>query len=369
MLKKTPLNEIHKKSGARMVDFGGWEMPVQYKGVIEEHLAVRGAAGLFDVSHMGEIEVKGPGALSFIQELTVNDASTLSNGQVQYSAMCYAHGGVVDDVTLYRFDHDHYLFCVNAANTDKDFAWMEEVLEEGGFSGVTLRNVSNEFAQLALQGPAAEAILARLTDTDLGKIDYYHFYEGLVAEIPIIISRTGYTGEEGFELYFAPTAAEQVWKAIMEAGAGDGLVPVGLGARDTLRLEMKYALYGHELSSEITPLEAGLAWITKLDKPSFIGREALLHLKKKGVPRRLVGFSMTEPGVPRAEYPVFAGDKQVGVVTSGTMSPTLRVGIGLALVCSDSAALGTPLRVGIRSRMVEAEIVKTPFVKTRLVKK
>ncbi|HEY7746272.1 MAG TPA: glycine cleavage system aminomethyltransferase GcvT, partial [Desulfuromonadales bacterium] len=288
MLKKTPLNEVHRKLGARMVEFGGWDMPVQYKGVIEEHLAVRGAAGLFDVSHMGEIEVKGPGAIAYIQELTINDASTLVNGQIQYSAFCYPHGGVVDDVTLYRFDHDHYLFCVNASNADKDFAWMEEVLEEGNFPGVTLRNRSAEFAQLALQGPAAPAILARLTDTDLAKIAYYHFYEGLVAEVPTIISRTGYTGEDGFELYFAPQAAEQVWNALMEAGAPDGLAPIGLGARDTLRLEMKYALYGHELSPEITPLEAGLGWITKLEKPGFIGRDALLRQKQAGVPRRLV---------------------------------------------------------------------------------
>jgi aminomethyltransferase len=363
MLKKTPLNEVHRKLGARMVEFGGWDMPVQYKGVIEEHLAVRGAAGLFDVSHMGEIEVKGPGALAYIQELTINDASTLANGQIQYSALCYPHGGVVDDVTLYRFDHDHYLFCVNASNTDKDFAWMEEVLEEGNFPGVTLRNRSVDFAQLALQGPAAPAILTRLTETDLTKIAYYHFYEGLVAEVPTIISRTGYTGEDGFELYFTPQAAEQVWNALLEAGAPDGLAPIGLGARDTLRLEMKYALYGHELSPEITPLEAGLGWITKLDKPSFIGRDALLRQKQAGVPRWLVGFRMTEAGVPRAEYPVFAGEREVGCVTSGTMSPSLRVGIGLALIESEYAAIATPLQIGIRSRRVGAEVVKTPFVK------
>lgn len=363
MLKKTPLNEVHRKLGARMVEFGGWDMPVQYKGVIDEHLAVRGAAGLFDVSHMGEIEVKGPGALAYIQELTVNDAAKLVNGQIQYSAFCYPHGGVVDDVTLYRFDHEHYLFCVNAANTDKDFAWMEQVLEEGDFPGVALRNRSDDFAQLALQGPAASAILARLTDTDLARIAYYHFYEGLVAGVPTIISRTGYTGEDGFELYFAPQAAEQVWSALMEAGAVDGVAPIGLGARDTLRLEMKYALYGHELSPEITPLEAGLGWITKLEKPSFIGRDALLRQKQAGVPRRLVGFSMTEAGVPRADYPVFTGGKQIGCVTSGTMSPSLRVGIGLALVAPEHAAIGTPLQIGIRKRMVGAEVVRTPFVK------
>jgi aminomethyltransferase len=363
MLKKTPLNEIHKKLGGRMVEFGGWEMPVQYSGVIEEHLAVRNAAGLFDVSHMGEIEVTGKGALDFIQELTINDASKLVNGQVQYSAMCYSHGGVVDDVTLYRFDREHYFFCVNAANTDKDFAWMEEVLEEGDFGEVTLRNVSDRFAQLALQGPASAAILTRLTDTDLERIAYYHFYEGLVAEVPAIISRTGYTGENGFELYFAPEAAEKVWNALMEAGEPDGLLPVGLGARDTLRLEKKYALYGHELSAEITPLEAGLGWITRLEKPDFIGREALGRMKDEGIPRHLAGLMMTEPGVPRAGYPVFFGEEQVGEVTSGTMSPSLRVGIALALVRTGFHKVGTPLRIGIRSRMVGAEVVNTPFVK------
>ncbi len=363
MLKQTPLNAAHRKLGARMVEFGGWDMPVQYRGVIDEHLAVRNAAGLFDVSHMGEIEVKGKGALALIQELTVNDASRLSNGQVQYSAMCYPHGGVVDDVTLYRFDAEHYMFCVNAANIEKDFAWMEEVLEEGDFADVTLHNVSDQFAQLALQGPAADGILARLTDTDLSRIAFYHFYEGLVAGVPVIISRTGYTGSGGFELYFAPEFAEQLWTSLLEAGAADGLEPVGLGARDTLRLEMKYALYGHELSPEISPLEAGLGWITKLDKPSFIGKEALVKMRQQGVPRRLVAFSLTEAGVPRAEYPVFAGDRQVGVVTSGTMSPSLRVGIGLALVDADHAALGTELLIGIRSRKVKAEIVKPPFVK------
>ena len=362
-MKKTPLNEVHRQLGARMVEFGGWDMPVQYRGVIDEHLAVRNAAGLFDVSHMGEVEVRGPGALAFIQELTINDASTLVNGQVQYSAMCYPHGGVVDDVTLYRFDAEHYLFCVNAANTDKDFAWMEEVLEEGDFPGVTLRNVSDDFAQLALQGPAAEAILARLTDVDLSRIAYYHFYEGLVAGTPTIISRTGYTGEDGFELYFAPSAAVTVWNALMEAGAGDDLAPIGLGARDTLRLEKKYALYGHELSPEISPLEAGLGWITKLDKSSFIGRDALLAQKAGGVPRRLVGLALTEAGVPRADYSVFAGERQVGTITSGTLSPSLRVGIALALVEPGSAAIGTPLAVGIRNRRVGAEVVKTPFVK------
>jgi len=362
-LQKTPLNRLHRELGARMVEFGGWDMPVQYRGVIDEHLAVRNAAGLFDVSHMGEIEVRGPGALALIQELTVNDASLLVNGQVQYSAFCYPHGGTVDDVTLYRFDTEHFMFCVNASNSDKDFAWMEEVLEEGDFEGVSIRNLSADFAQLALQGPAADAILGRLTDTDLGGISYYHFFEGLVAGTPAIISRTGYTGEAGFELYFTPGAAEEIWTSLLEVGAEDGLAPVGLGARDTLRLEMKYALYGHELSSEISPLEAGLGWIVKLDKDGFIGREALLRQRREGLSRKLVGLVLTEPGVPRAEYPVFAAGKEVGIVTSGTMSPSLRVGIGLALVDIEQAGVGTPLEVGIRQRRVSARVVKTPFIR------
>lgn len=363
MLKKTPLNQVHKDLGARMVEFGGWQMPVQYRGVIDEHQAVRNAAGLFDVSHMGEIEVKGPGALAYLQELTINDVGRLANGQVQYTAMCYPSGGVVDDLTLYRFNQEHYMLCVNAANTDKDFVWMEEVLQDGDYGEVTLRDVSDEFALLALQGPASQPILSRLSDTDLDAIRFYHFYEGLVAEVPTIISRTGYTGEPGFELYFAPSAAETIWQALFDVGSQDGLIPAGLGARDTLRLEMKYPLYGHELSPEITPLEAGLGWVTKLDKGSFIGRDPLLKMKEKGIPRRLAAFKMIEPGVPRAEYPVFAEGEQIGTVTSGTMSPTLREGIGLALVKRDFSAVGTQLQIGIRSRRPAAEVVKPPFVK------
>jgi len=363
MLKQTPLNRVHRQLGARMVDFGGWDMPVQYSGVIEEHLATRQAAGLFDVSHMGEVEVRGPGALAYIQQLTINDAAKLVDGQVQYSAMCYPDGGVVDDVTLYRFGAERYLFCVNASNTDKDFAWMQQVLAEGEFGAVELSNLSDRYAQLALQGPQADAILSGLTAADLSGIAYYHFREGVVAGVPAIISRTGYTGEAGFELYFAADQVEQLWRAISEAGESFGLKPCGLGARDTLRLEMKYALYGHELSDRITPLEAGLGWITKLDKGDFIGREALLRQKAAGVPRRLVGLEMTESGIPRADYPVFAGEKEVGIVTSGTMSPSLRLGIALALVAPECAAVGTELQVGIRNRRVGARVAKTPFLK------
>ena len=362
-MKKTPLNQVHRELGARMVDFGGWDMPVQYSGVIEEHLAVRQAAGLFDVSHMGEVEVTGPNALAFIQHLTTNDAAKLVDGQIQYSAICYPEGGVVDDVTLYRFNESRFLFCVNASNTDKDFAWMQQVLSESAMTDVLLNNRSAEFAQIALQGPKAEQILAALTEVRLADIVYYHFCEGVVAGVQMIISRTGYTGEDGFELYLPASAAVAVWQQLMATGAAHGLLPIGLGARDTLRLEKGYALYGHELSREISPLEAGLAWITKLDKPDFVGKAALVAQKTAGLPRRRIGLVMQERGIPREGYPVFAGDRQVGVVTSGTMSPTLMVGVALALVEPDAAEIDNELQVAIRNRRMHAKVARPPFVK------
>jgi aminomethyltransferase len=362
-VKKTPLNQVHRELGARMVDFGGWDMPVQYSGVIEEHLTVRQAAGLFDVSHMGEIEVRGTNAMDFIQHLTINDAAKLVDGQVQYSAMCYPEGGVVDDVTLYRFSATHFLFCVNASNTDKDFAWMRQVLADASMTDVTLKNRSSEFAQIALQGPKAEEILAQLTDVSLADIAYYHFREGAVAGVPMIISRTGYTGEDGFELYLPSTAAVDVWQRLMTTGAAHGLMPIGLGARDTLRLEKGYALYGHELSREISPLEAGLAWITKLDKAGFVGKAALVAQKADGVPRRRIGLIMQERGIPREGYPVLAGGREVGIVTSGTMSPSLKVGVALALVEPAAVGIDGELEVAVRSRRMRAKVVRPPFVK------
>jgi len=362
-VKVTPLNQVHRELGARMVDFGGWDMPVQYSGVIEEHVAVRQAAGLFDVSHMGEVEVTGPNALAFIQHLTINDAAKLVDGQVQYSAMCYPEGGVVDDVTLYRFNASRYLFCVNASNVDKDFAWMEKVLADSAMTGVTLNNRSAEFAQIALQGPKAQEILATLTDMSLADIVYYHFCEGEVAGVPMIVSRTGYTGEDGFELYLPASFAVEVWQQIMLTGTPQGLLPIGLGARDTLRLEKGYALYGHELSQEISPLEAGLGWITKLDKDDFVGKAALAAQKAGGAPRRRVGLVMQERGIPREGYPIFVGDREVGVVTSGTMSPTLKVGVALALVTPDVAQADTRLEVAIRNRRMGAKVTRPPFVK------
>jgi len=362
-VKRTPLNQVHRELGARMVDFGGWDMPVQYSGVIEEHLAVRQAAGLFDVSHMGEIEVRGSNALDFIQHLTINDAAKMVDGQVQYSAMCYPEGGVVDDVTLYRFSAEHFLFCVNASNTDKDFAWMQQVLADAAMADVTLKNRSAEFAQIALQGPKSAEILAHLTDVSLADIAYYHFREGTVAGVSMIISRTGYTGEDGFELYLPSTAAVDVWQRLMTTGAGHGLMPIGLGARDTLRLEKGYALYGHELSREISPLEAGLAWITKLDKAEFVGKAALVAQKSDGVPRRRIGLVMQERGIPREGYPVFAGGREVGIVTSGTMSPSLKVGVALALVEPGAAGVDGELEVAVRNRCMRAKVVRPPFLK------
>lgn len=361
-MKKTVLNQVHHQAGARMVEFGGWEMPVQYSGVIAEHLAVRKAAGLFDVSHMGEIEVSGLQAFDFLQHATINDVAALADNQVQYTALCYPSGGVVDDLTLYRFAADNYLLCVNAANIDKDFTWLQKLLAESDFSELTLLNRSSEYAQLALQGPLAEKILAELTESDLAAIKYYWFIEGTVAGISTLISRTGYTGEDGFELYCPAADGVKLWQALMSAGEPFGLVPTGLGARDTLRLEKAYALYGHEITADILPLEARLGWITKLKKGDFVGSQALLRTKQTGLTRKLIGLQLTEPGVPREHYPVFCAGREVGYVTSGTMSPCLKKGIALALVEAAVADAEQPLQIGIRKRQVAAERVALPFV-------
>ena len=300
--------------------------------------------------------------MAYIQHLTVNDAARLVDGQVQYSAFCYPDGGVVDDVTLYRFSATRFMFCVNAANIDKDFAWMQQALADASLPDVTLVNRSAEFAQIALQGPQAENILARLTALPLAELTYYHFCEGEVAGVQMIVSRTGYTGEDGFELYLPAAAAVDLWQKLLAVGNQHGLQPVGLGARDTLRLEKGYALYGHELSAEISPLEAGLAWITKLDKDDFVGKAALVAQKAAGVPRRRAGLVMQERGIPREGYPVFLGADQVGVVTSGTMSPSLKVGIALALVAPDAAAMETELEIAVRNRRMRAKVARLPFV-------
>ncbi|MFK5925804.1 MAG: glycine cleavage system aminomethyltransferase GcvT [Desulfuromusa sp.] len=362
-MKVTPLNLIHRQLGARMVDFGGWDMPVQYSGVIAEHLAVRSAAGLFDVSHMGEIEVSGSQALEFLQYAMTNDVSTLVDGQIQYTAMCYETGGVVDDLTLYRFAADRYLLCVNASNSDKDFAWLQDLLKASDYGDLNLVNRSEEYAQLALQGPVAAEILGKLTTADLPAIKFYHFAESKVAGIETIISRTGYTGEDGFELYCPATDGIKLWQELMTVGQPLGLEPIGLGARDTLRLEKAYALYGHEITADIMPLEARLAWITKLKKGNFVGREAMLKAKQAGLLRKQVALTLTAAGVPRDGYPVLCDGQKVGYVTSGTMSPSLKKGIALALVDAAVASGDQPLKIGIRKHQILAERTALPFVK------
>ena len=362
-MNKTPLNQIHRQLGARMVDFGGWDMPVQYSGVIAEHKAVRTTAGLFDVSHMGEIEVSGSQAFDFLQYATTNDVASLTDGQVQYTALCYETGGVVDDLTLYRFASDRYLLCVNASNSDKDFAWLEDLLKKSNYTDLTLINRSAEYAQLALQGPVAANILAKLTSTNLSAIKFYRFEEGEVAGIKTIISRTGYTGEDGFELYCATADGVALWQALMKVGESLGLQPIGLGARDTLRLEKAYALYGHEITADIMPIEARLAWITKLKKGDFVGRDAMLKAKEAGLSRKLIALTLTVSGVPREGYPVFSDGREVGYVTSGTMSPSLKKGIALALVEASVADGEGALEIGNRKRRMPAERTSLPFVK------
>jgi aminomethyltransferase len=361
-MQKTPLNALHHQLGARMVEFGGWEMPVQYAGVIAEHLNVRLAAGLFDVSHMGEIEIRGKQALDFLQYATTNDVSTLVDGQVQYTALCYSNGGVVDDLTLYRMSNEHFLLCVNAANITKDYDWLIQLQEASIFSAVAIINRSDDYAQLALQGPQSVAILTQLCAIDFSKLLYYHFVEGTVGQIDVLISRTGYTGEDGFELYCSTDAAVKLWRQLMAVGEVYGLQPIGLGARDTLRLEKGYALYGHEISQNIQPLEARLGWITKFGKGDFIGRDALLAAKERGVKRKLIALTLDGAGVPRDGYPVFCDDEEIGYVTSGTMSPSLKQGIALALLDANIADSQKMLKIGIRKRRIPAIRTKLPFV-------
>ncbi len=356
--RQTPLNAAHKKLGGRLVDFAGWEMPVQYSGVIAEHEAVRTAAGLFDVSHMGEVEFKGPGALEAANALITNDLAKASDGQAVYAGLLDDKGCFIDDVVAYRFSPEHIFICVNASNADKDFAWMSERAR-----GVKPVNRSNDFAQIAVQGPKAFALVQKLASKPLDAVQTYRFTTGKVAGVECIISRTGYTGEDGFELYCPPADAEKLWWALLEAGKSDGVVPAGLGARDSLRTEMKYALYGNDIDDQHTPLEAGLGWIVKWDKGDFIGRAALEKQKAGGVPRKLVGFELTEAGIPRSHYPILKDGQKVGEVTSGTMGPSVKKAVGIGYVPAALAAEGTVFQVEIRGRPVGARVVKTPFYK------
>jgi len=357
--RRTPLYEAHKRHGGKLVEFAGWELPVQYTGLLEEHRAVREAAGLFDVSHMGEVWFHGEGALEACNELITNDLARIADGQALYAGMLNERGGFVDDVIAYRFSPTKILVCVNAANTDKDFAWMQRHVRPG----VELKNESDQWAQLALQGPKAQAILQKLTAHDLSSIPFFHFAEIEVEGRPVIAARTGYTGEDGFEIFCRPQDAEALWEAIYAAGKPEGLKLAGLGARDSLRTEAKLALYGNDIDDEHTPLEAGLGWIVKWDKPHFIGKEALEKQKAEGVKRKLVGFTLTERGIPRHGYPVLKDGEQVGVVTSGTQSPTLGMPIGLAYVPTELSAEGSTFHVEIRGKPVAAKVIKTPFYK------
>ena len=359
-IKRTPLYEDHQAAKAKLIDFGGWEMPVQYAGVIAEHHAVRNKAGLFDTSHMGEIDVRGKDALAFVQMLITNDASKLQDGKILYSPMCYPTGGIVDDLLVYRYDLEHFFIVVNASNTDKDYAWM---LEQVKNFEVSVDNVSDQYVQLALQGPLAEMILQRLSNIDLSKIVYYTFTHGEIDGVPCLISRTGYTGEDGFEIYCSPEFGRQLWQKILEIGAADGVQPIGLGARDTLRFEARLPLYGNELGAEITPLEAGIGFFVKLDKEDFIGKDALQIQKDQGVPRKLVGLEMIGRGIARSHYLLQKNGEEIGFVTSGSFSPTLNKNIALGLIRSDLAVLGDVLDVLIRDKAVQAKIIPSLFYK------
>jgi aminomethyltransferase len=363
-LKQTPLNNAHRQMGGRMVDFGGWDMPVQYPaGTIEEHLRTRTHAGLFDVSHMGEIDVRGNDAIAFVNRLTSNDVSKLVDGQAQYSALTTPQGTVIDDLLVYRLAGDHLLLIVNASTTEKDWEWIKS--NHAGES-VELNNVSSDYCQLALQGPDAQAILQPLTDVPLSEIRYYHFTPGTVDGVKGIVSRTGYTGEDGFEVYAPAHKAEQLWNKILDAGKSGtltGVLPCGLAARNTLRLEAGMSLYGNEIDETTTLLEANLGWICKLDKGDFIGREALSRQKAEGVKRKLVGFEVTERGIARDHQEVLIEGQRVGQVTSGSPAPFLKKNIGFAYVPVEYANVGQEIQIDVRGRLVGAQIVKAPFYK------
>ncbi|MEO2074429.1 MAG: glycine cleavage system aminomethyltransferase GcvT [Bacillus sp. (in: firmicutes)] len=360
-LKRTPLFEVYKEFGGKTIDFGGWELPVQFSSIKEEHEAVRNRAGLFDVSHMGEIEVKGSDSLHYLQKMMTNDISKIKNGGAQYTAMCYENGGTVDDLLVYKIEDNHYLLVVNASNIEKDFNWLENHLS----GDVSIENLSETTAQLALQGPLAEQVLQKLTETDLREIGFFKFQQEVSIDgKKALVSRTGYTGEDGFEVYCNSADAEQIWKAMLEAGKEEGVLPCGLGARDTLRFESVLALYGQELSPEISPLEAGIGFAVKLNKEAdFIGKEALKQQKEAGLSRKIVGIEMIDRGIPRHGYPVYKGDVLIGEVTTGTQSPTLKRNIGLALISSEFTGLDTEVEVEIRGKRLKATVVPTPFYK------
>jgi aminomethyltransferase len=358
-LKRTPLHEAHVSLGARMVDFGGWEMPVQYSGIVDEHLAVRNAVGLFDVSHMGEIEIRGAEASHLADYVTTNAVSKLQIGQAQYSGLLYEHGGFVDDILVHKVAADHFFLCVNAANQEKDF----DHIRAANTFDAQVDFASDRYAQIAVQGPFALRTLQKLTSVDLSSIGYYWFTDGIVSHAHARIARTGYTGEDGFEIYIPPVEAVRIWAELLDAGSEFGIKACGLGARNTLRLEAKMALYGHEIHASITPYEAELGWIVKLDKGEFIGRAALAQQKHQGLRRKLVGFEMRGRGIGRDGYVVRLNGLPAGWVTSGSPAPSLNKNIGLCYLPVSAARPGSRIEVIVRNQPVEAETVPTPFYK------
>ncbi len=358
-LLKTPLNAVHRSLGAKMVDFGGWDMPVEYKGVLEEHRAVRKGVGLFDVSHMGELKVRGPQALDLVQHVTVNDASKLKLGQAQYSALLYGHGGFVDDILVHKVADEYYFLCVNASNQDKDY---EHIAGINRFDA-TVENAGPRYAQLAIQGPLATGVAQKLTDINLAPIKRYHFVDGHFGGAPARIARTGYTGEDGWEIYIAPEHAVRLWNEILTAGKSAQIMPCGLGARNTLRMEAAMPLYGHEIHASITPWEAGLDWIVKLDKGDFLGREALVKQKQQGITRKLAGFEVKGRGIARDGYEIIANGVGSGWVTSGGPAPALGKNIGMCFLPLSSAEPGNAIEISVRGRGVEAVTIPMPFYK------
>ncbi|HPF20912.1 MAG TPA: glycine cleavage system aminomethyltransferase GcvT [Syntrophomonas sp.] len=360
-MKQTALISMHRKYQGKLIDFGGWELPVQYAGILKEHHMVRQKAGLFDVSHMGEIEVKGDGAEDFVQKLVTNNVKMMADGEVIYTPMCYPHGGVVDDLLVYRYSPQHYFLVVNAANTDKDYDWIKSNCP----SSLACSNVSSQYAQLAVQGPQAQEILQKLTNDDLEQIEFFHFVPAMqIAGISCLISRTGYTGEDGFELYVAPGQAEQLWEAVLQAG-GEEIAPIGLGARDTLRFEAKLPLYGQEIDQDINPLEAKLGYFVKLDNDDFIGRDVLRQVKENKPARTQVEFVMVGKGIPRSHYEVQKDGQKIGWVTSGGYSPTLDKNIGLALIDNRGYKNGEQIDIIIRDKPVAAQIGEGLFYRKK----
>lgn len=360
-LKKTSLYEMHKESNGNIVDFSGWALPIQYTSIKEEHHAVRNNAGLFDVSHMGEVTVKGEEATEFVQYLVANNVKNLNDNQILYTMMCYENGGIVDDLLVYKYTNQHYYLVINASNVEKDFDWMKE--NSKNFQ-VILSNDSGDISEIAIQGPKAQEILQKITDIDLDEIKFFYFKDKVMVNgKKALVSRTGYTGEDGFEVYTKHENITSIWKELLSVGKNYGLIPAGLGARDTLRFEASLPLYGNELSKDITPLEAGLGFFVKLDNDDFIGKDALVKQKENGLKRKIVGFELIDRGIPRHNYDVYSDDEKIGFVTTGYKSPTLKKSIGLAMVPIEYSDLGSEIFIEVRGKMKKAKVVSKKFLK------